>query len=366
MTDLIKSNRKGQFGTFVDLMFLALIIFGGGAMGMLLMSSSLSQTIALHMNDLNTVSESSTYGDFYTHDFIPRSVRLSEQNAAYQLGQNGGQLSWTRSSIPFSDLESRLSQEMEPEIRSRLENYMKKSGNEIRCDVQSDYSVSVDEEETSLQGQKPNISCSSNYVSSTYGLPQSIEVSHKTRYFTLAEDMENLAVETKDRLPDGGLTGTGSEDSGSCKDPAEFDKSILRESAKEESRNDAISGYSSVLDNIESSVDFSSEVELTEKNMEFKPGRSGAVQENEETNECEYFVGCPEGEEYDPDEDICRDGDEEGADPYEEGEQYSVEYSYTAEEIEVSYVLEDVSGQILTEDGAQNLEFSIQYDHDLD
>lgn len=334
---------KGVFGSLADIMLLSVLVILGGIIGLLMYHSALSTQLTVNMDDVNTISASMNYGDYFENEYASAVINLSEQEAAYQLGSGGGGITWTRSNIPVSDVESELRTNIEESALPKIRQYWPEFTEGTPCTLEANYdSVSVDEDRMTLTGEGSYVECDDPQVKSRYGVNDRISAPRSTRFIELGATAHSLAVNTQQELPSESNTRQGSDTSACTDDP---DESAVQEDAKDEAKNKVESSYSiqEAVDNTEMSSDF--EVFRSDDTLS---GDYSLV--SEETEQCcESFTTDSDGNT------VCENFEEE----------YSATFGYKPTRIEVDYGILNTANLLLTSDGVREQTFEFVYEHPL-
>lgn len=379
---LIMNKRKGMASIIGIFAIIAAIV---GGTNMVQLQVSAEEMIQFNMDDMETISEASFYGNYYRDQFIPRAIRLSEYESAYRIGKRESDtenITWYNSGgndvADMSDRDARVhawQDLLKPNMASRIASFVDRSREVIGCSIDirgkelMDNSGIGEEDSPSylesigFEGDG-YIECDSEAATAKYSLGYIEEDSH-TRYIEAVEDSfrfsealeENLGEELED-FSKSDLRGGDSEEDSYTKNERAIDDSVerlsfpsdekrsirqdVKEVAKSESREEVRQNVSDAVEKAKDVEDsFHEDMELTFKSWEL---------------EGDYDVN----EDSEPSREINPGGSGDYT------ATYQVDATFDPEKIVLRYKVKDNKRDILTSDGVNPLVMNSEYIHEIE
>lgn len=353
---MMTKKEKGYIAAYVAFILFIFLILVGGGIGTFAFTSAASGELASQYNDLPTFSEGQMYRDHFNERFLPKAVDASEQRVAYQLADNGGRYEddendvdwdWRRGEIPVS---TTLEDYYTTEVRNDVFGLVLDADDNMVCETNFGYDnveIDTDDETTTLiGGDDASIECHSGVSDMEFLLEDEIETPRKTRYTEISRAVTVLAVETEIGLPSEKVEGKGTADG--C--TTWSDREDVEEEAEENAKDDA--DPEQYRDDVADESDVYNWPSDASLDRDILIPNSGG--ETYESTIIDYEYNAT-------DECTLRDPSRNLYYSYIE---YESEYELST--MWVDFTVTDERDQVLTRNGARELEFEIRYTHPLD
>lgn len=362
---------KGQFGSFASFILVVMIIFG--LAHILSFASSTKASVDMNMDDLGTMSEASMYGDFLQNDFLRQALKLSEQQAVYNL-RDSGSVEWTNP----EDTGKIQKANNAIDIRAVFADFLtraKEPGPGCEFEVRNPSSTNyyIRGNSVGFESDGMYVKCESETVKAVYNISGDIEVGSSTRYVKVVGESKKYAEELQDDLSSDSKTGEG-EDIISCQEDVSLnEENSAKGDARSEAKSDARSKYDVDLESPKDVLDSGDGIDMISSSWALKGDMnldtsSGTCTYQEEV-ECSDDESGGDGEGSDDGGDSSggdeSDGGDETCTETRDGENFSAEAEFDTSEIQVDYDLKDNQEEILTGEGRWNPVLGFRYFHNL-
>lgn len=357
---------KGQEGAFVDffIFFMALV------MGLLMVAYSFTSInqVNKHMDDLDTMSQTITYGDYLQKNYVSQASDIGLDLSMYRIGQDENRPVFSDNQVDNPDrVETSMKSLLESETSKVVKEYMNLAFRDIPCRGEAEFDVDAEEDSTSVQGKDGNhITCSGKRAESRFNLTEgSSTIRGATRYWEIIDITSSYFSKINGM---GTVDGTGS-DTSACHGRISRDvKERTNDAAKRDARESAERSYvgkaSEKFVKAKEGVDKFKEIDLIgiRANAQRPPWDDASITGSGTSDCCRDF--WVDGE-------CCREsGMSNGSVVCEKdgrmGDEYSADAEYTMKEALVRITLKNENGQIITDSGTGYLVFRSKYNHVLD
>lgn len=351
-------RRKGVFGSVVTFVVFTVLIMGGSLLSMG-HSAKVSEDFNDQIDDITHSSRALSYGDYLEKSYLPKSLNLSEHRAAHTLAENNGEYTFSDDNLPISNIKQDSREKLAQKTKQITNNYLDEYEKIVTARIKGGYTLEMNDK-AELTPQNFGLTFNADDFSATYDITGERKFERAVpEYEKLAEDSHEVALELQTELDDNAETGEGSSTS-SCHvdgDPSSADKDDVDSSAKSNARSDAKSDYkegkdiSATVVNTPVTDDFSPSYESTDWSF------SNTWKKSSGEDSCTKVVKCPENG-CAPDMTCQKVNGEKKC--TKSGTEYSSTYKATLSKVKVNYLI-DANRKVLTQDGAQQLEFSSTY-----
>lgn len=328
-------------------------------------------------SDIETVVNTRAYADFYYYNFVPLAAEYAWNEASYDLGQDGGGETWTKTWLDDYESNMRtLRDNADSETGEILSNTV--TGSEGACEIpENDYAVSVFNDkldESELRGlTDEEAALSISYDTSGGGFfyipdPEPIETTcnfggesyykdeasfYRTetnasdnRYIQLADRTLVYFLKLKSELSD--VSQENGYSSWSCSPPSASDKATATRNA---------------LSPIETDI----EDAMQKASDEIKPLPDGLVNESTIISSDTFNYGnSVNTDKVEASVSGTTQTNANECGPSREQPEYRAKATMTPDKIEVNYEIKDEKYLVIVRDSYENLEFKVEpYEHEF-